>query len=52
MNKLQQGDTIRCASQSDTLDTITDLVRCGCEVRIVARWTVKVESVKDEEEPQ
>ena len=50
MNKLQQGDTIHCASRSDMIDIITALVSEGVEVRIVGRWVVKVEQVIETEE--
>lgn len=50
MNTLNVGDTIRCADHDDMIDTITALVSDGVEVRIVARWVVKVEQVIETEE--
>lgn len=50
-NELQRGDTIRCHDRDEMLEVITQLTADGFEVRVVARWTVKVEGVKDEEKP-
>lgn len=40
---LSIGDIVRCNDKEDMIDTITDLFRCGYEVRIIARWTLKAE---------
>ena len=44
-NKLNPGDSIRCADRDDLIDTITALVADGVEVRVVDRLTLNVEAV-------